>query len=118
MFTVEQCQDLLLIEAWELWDGALRDHPGRGVLESLAKRAIVLCRYYGVPASLVYHGSESLLRGAELARWAREEPQRLADWLERQVANRLLEVPEAEMVCGDVAKLRAGETVKPWFNPN
>lgn len=115
MVTTEEFRSKHVIEAWELWPFALRDHPGRGLLESLTQQYIVVCRFYGVPASIQYRGPETLAIGEVLSAWAREDPRRLADWLERQVVTGHLENPDTHEVAKEVEALRRGECVEEHF---
>lgn len=91
MVGVDQIEDRVVVEAWELWEGAACEYPGRGLVESLARWTQFAVRFYGVPCSLQYDGPGTLDLGRELSRLARKEPARLA------------------------ALYRAGEPVRPWY---
>lgn len=117
MFGMDICRGVPVIEAWELWEGAARDYPGRGALNALLATFTlpVAIRYYGVPCSVQYQGPADLIRGAELSRLAREDPAKLADWLEQQIEKRTLENPDEQAVTLDLDRLRRGEKVVPHF---
>ena len=117
MFTLDTASDAtskVVFEAWELWPGAAADHPGRGVLDSIAQRLGVVVRFYGVPASVAYRGPQYLLLGQELSLWARTDPRRLATWCEANVLNGNLALSEAEWesVHRDLESLRRGQPVE------
>lgn len=122
MFTldvVNEATGKIVLEAWELWPGAARDHPGRGVLDALQQKWQVMVRFYGVPASIAYDSPEHLLLGWQLSRWAAEDPRRLAAWCEANVLNGNLALTEAESesVARDLEALRRDEMVKRHYRP-
>lgn len=109
--------EVMVVEVWELWEGAAANYPGRGVLDAVRDfTSNVTVRYYGVPCSRQYDGIADLAEGAEMSRMAREEPQKLAAWLRRLVDEHFLaNAPDAQAVI-DVAALERGEPVKAHFN--
>lgn len=111
MFAVDLFMGRPFVEAWELWDGAARDYPGRGVLDAIRVHKPVLVRYYGVPCSLEYRGPQDLVTGRELSRLAREDPPALAEWLEERIRRADLEDPDQATVEMDLARLREGKRV-------
>jgi len=112
----------LVIDVWEVWEGACRDHPGRGVLDVLIGYSPhpVTIRYYGVPCSLQFKHPSDLLTGAELSRLAREDPRQLARWVRAKIARQELHNPESVYgikIMEDLDRLERGECVKATFKP-
>jgi hypothetical protein len=116
MFSLETVGGRIAIEGWELWEGAFRDHPGRGVIDALAERTPLYLRYYGVPCSLGYQGPSSLLRGAVLSRNPGEDPPALARWLEDAMATLGLAHPGTPDVEETLESLRRGEAIYPQYD--
>lgn len=98
------------VEAWELWDGAASENPGRWVIDGLAERFNVLIRFYGVPASLNYRGPSTLRTGSELSAASRDDPAYLAAWAEKMVALGRLEMPD-DGALKDLEPLSRGQPV-------
>lgn len=118
MLTLDTLRDRLFVEAWELWPRAASEYPGKGLLESLfATTALVAVRYYGVPCSLQYNGSHSLIEGVELSRASRENPVALAAWLRKQISLRHLEVPASVGVNQELEAMERGEAVPLTLKP-
>ena len=119
MFTMEQIGGLWAVEAWELWQGAASDYPGRGVIDGIRGRGItVAIRYYGVPASLVYEGPDHLARGRMLSDMAVSHPQDLARYLRTLVERGDLEVPDGNQyqLVSDISRLERGESVETYYH--
>lgn len=114
MFAIDLVDGNPYIECWELWEGAAREHPGRGALEAMAAQTPVLVRWYGVPCSLRYRGPDSLDFGGVLSRWAREDPNRLAKWVDEQTTWGKLETPDPAAT-RDLDTFRRGEPMRPTF---
>lgn len=114
MFSVDTVDGRPVVECWELWEGAARDYPGRGVLEAMVSETPVLVRWYGVPCSLRYHGPASMDLGWELSRWAREEPRLLAKWVDKKTTVGKLETPDPAAIV-DLEAFRRGEPVVAHF---
>lgn len=117
MFGVDEIDGRPYMEAWELWEGAVRDYPGRGVVDQIARRTKLLVRYYGVPCSIQYPTfmeQDSLELGTRLSRMAREDPKTLARWLEHELLIGNM-VPPDRAAAADFGSLVSGEVVKPWF---
>lgn len=117
MFTLDEEDGEGIIEAWELWEGAASVLPGRNAVRSIHAQGRLHVRFYGVPAAIRYHGSDSLQLGRRLSRWAREEPQRLAEWLEKRIGMESLTVLQVESVEKDLELLRRGEPVARYYQP-
>lgn len=114
MVGVDQIDDRVVVEVWELWEGAAREYPGRVVVEALARWTRLTVRFYGVPCSLVYRGPGTLDRGRELSTLARTDPKTLAAWIEGEMEARRMHRPDAAATV-DLDLYRAGEPVQPWY---
>lgn len=117
MFTVEDLVSGLAVEAWELWDGAASDHPGRGVIDAVAKRYKVMIRFYGVPCSINYDSPICFDLGRRLCLASKEDPEALVVWCEHNIRNGWLQSkPEqVEVVQQDLEAMRRGEPVQRYF---
>ena len=114
MFTAVEYDGRIVTEAWELWEGAVRDHPGRAIINYLFNAGyILMIRFYGVPCSLQYIGPDRFLLGERLSKMAREDPKALGQWLAKQVEMRNLESMDDEMTQSDVDLLESGTPVNP-----
>lgn len=120
LFTVSESRiPSIVIEAWELWSGAVHEHPGRGILDRLREGFRVVIRYYGVPCSLTYRSAEDLIHGRELSRLAAKDPPALARWLETAVLHGGLSLSAEEVPSykQEIAALLAGQVVQPYYRP-
>lgn len=122
MFTFDIFGNRLVVEAWELWEGAIYNHPGRGVLNAIANHTSVFLRFYGVPCSIRYSGLDVLDLGRELARLAREDPILVSRWIEKGIADGNFIPPTGtspdEMgFWHDIEAIRAGWKAKSHFAP-
>lgn len=113
MFSLDQVEGKILLEAWELWEGATKNYPGRGVLDSLASQYTVVVRYYGVPCSLLYEGPLSFVTGDLFSHGATEEPVALGRALWRMIMSKYLEMPDSPGVREELDALLNGEKVEP-----
>lgn len=108
------------VMAWELWEGAARDHPGRWVLDFLKRKLPVMIYFYGVPASYHYKGPETFLTGAELSAAARERPEEVGQAVLAQLQSGTLLLPDDPTYSDDggLGNYLAGIPVDPSpFSP-
>lgn len=118
MFGIDTVGGRPYIEAWELWEGAARDYPGRGAVDWVAARTKLLVRFYGVPCSIQYPtfmGQNTLELGGRLSRMARDDPKALAKWLEEELLADHMEVPD-EAALKDFYLYKHGEATQAWFD--
>ncbi len=112
----------LVIEAWELWEGGIREHPGRGVVNAIAQHAPMTLRFYGVPCSVRYTGPGVLDLGRELSRMMQRDPRAVGEWVEDKLADGSLVAPTGvtpdEMgFWDDVEAIKAGWRPQAHFAP-
>lgn len=113
--TLDAAGQVGVVEAWELWDGAAAEHPGRGVIDSVAQSVRLRIRFYGVPAALNYEGSQTLELGRRLSEAAHHNPQALAEWLELRITTKDLTPLNLESVMLDLDSLKRGEPVPRYY---
>lgn len=104
----------LAVEAWELWEGAASEHPGKYLIDTITQRFVVSIRFYGVPASILYQEPDKhalMELGRCLSRATRDNPRAVAVWCEANVNMGFLTVPEMASVMNDLESLRAGTPV-------
>lgn len=116
MFTLDEHEGQGVVEVWELWEGAARDHPGRGMLDAVSKYARVHIRFYGVPAAINYENANTLELGRRLSLAARVAPPELAAWLEARIGMGDLTVPQQKSVMLDLDALREGKSIESHYN--
>lgn len=116
MFTLDQDErDNIVVEAWELWDGAASDHPGRYVIESIALKMRVSIRFYGVPASINFDLPDVFQLGRDLSRASQDDPKALAIWYDKMVMfGRLLREDQVSVI-NDLEELHKGNPVKRHY---
>lgn len=117
MFTFDEVGGEGVIEAWELWDGAARENPGRYLLDSIARYARVYVRFYGIPAALNYTKTGLFELGRSLSQATKECPQAVAGWLETKIGLAELTALNRESVERDLEPLRRGEPVPRHYQP-
>lgn len=120
MFTFDihdEERGIYVVEAWELWDGAAREHPGRGVIEAIAQYAHIRIRFYGVPAALSCEClPHTLDLGRALSGDSKHNPRALAAWLDREMSLGHLNANNLQSVQNDMEPLRRGEPVERHYN--
>ncbi len=115
MFTLDMVGDRVAVEAWELWDGAASDHPGRGVLDAVGERYRLMVRFYGVPCSINYDvgNGECFELGRQLSLMSKTDPAALVRWCEGMMDKGWLrsKPEQVKIVQMDLDPMRRGEPV-------
>lgn len=113
MFTTEESNGILAIEAWETRPGVFLNHPARGIIDAIAQRKHLAIRFYKVPLSLIYppeHGTEFLTRGRLLSELAMNDPPVLAHWIRQTMAKGQLTCNYMDAMESELQKMENGGT--------
>lgn len=106
----------IIVEAWELWDKAASENPGRYFIDTIAQKFKVSIRFYGVPASIRYVGVWVFELGAALSRASMDDPRALAAWCEENVfTGNLRVVDDPSNHEQDLVSLKRGEPVVRYY---
>lgn len=121
MFTLDEMDGKPVIEAWELWEGAATNHPGRGVIDRVYQKFDVQVRFYGVPCSINLSYPQCYELGRYLSEAARIDPVALARWCDHNVLMGTLQHDPStlESAMRDLQSLRDGVPIERHYTkPN
>ncbi len=111
----KECRENIVVEAWEMWEGACLDHTPRFVIETIAEQFKVSIRPYGVPISHRFTSKDHLLLAKYLSELSHTDPKQLAAWIEARMADGTLNLPEDSSAYGDLDGLREGIPVPRYY---